>query len=139
MDLLQQIGFSMSFSRDQQSCFATKNKIKLRFSKDDGLYKLRAKKKMLVTFATLSTALPKVVEEANDAATLWHQRFAHASTGTLVKMSVQGAVAGLNPFANDRTYSVRSMGVSKLVIQPPHGTGIFCTFSKTRYTPHTKT
>ncbi|KAJ0391590.1 hypothetical protein P43SY_011493 [Pythium insidiosum] len=89
LDYLQNKGkFQFSFSPDQQSCFATKATIRLRFVKKDGLYRLRATRK---------DAHHRVnAIDVEDNTTMLHQRFAHASTGTLAKMQASGAAKGLN-------------------------------------------
>ncbi|KAJ0391883.1 hypothetical protein ATCC90586_010850 [Pythium insidiosum] len=111
MDYLQVGGFFMSYSRDQQVCFATSKKIKLRFDKVHKLYCIRGEKKTnkQYTMAVRGSSTLSKDDEAN----LWHQRFAHVSTKTSVQMQKQGVVEGLNVNKDMSDYDCVTCTMSK--------------------------
>jgi hypothetical protein len=106
LDYLQSAGFSVTFPAGGSSAFAEKSSTRMRFVKTNRLYRLVAKKKLYAQAAvaavhdadgSLARAGCNSDEEgAEREAVLMHQRYCHASTGTLVKMQLQKAVTGLN-------------------------------------------
>ncbi|KAJ0391857.1 hypothetical protein P43SY_008830 [Pythium insidiosum] len=107
LDYLQSAGFAVRFPASKSVAFAEKNGMRIRFDKVERLYRLVAKKKqygrLVVGAVQVQDALPAADDPAADGddgaereAVLMHQRYCHASTGTLVKMQLQKAVTGLN-------------------------------------------
>jgi transposase InsO family protein len=105
MDYLQSAAFDVSFPAGARACFAAKRDLCLRFDKVNRLYLLTGKKKAfdraIVAAVEAVAAAPPAKEDPGDEdgaereAALMHQRYCHASSGTLVKMAVQKVVKGL--------------------------------------------
>ena len=84
MDYLQCAGFEVRVSSNQHLGFAMKSHTSLRFTKIQGLYRLHAKK---VQHESTVAAVGCAQGGQDIDPAVIHQRFCHASSGSLAMMS----------------------------------------------------
>ncbi|KAE8988917.1 hypothetical protein PR001_g21911, partial [Phytophthora rubi] len=97
LDYMQsRLDYFLSMAHDQSACFMTKHAVSLKFEKVDGIYRIwsvRPRRKQCEVVC--NAILRPNNKRAKQPMTVWHKRFAHASTETILDMVKQQAVRGL--------------------------------------------
>ncbi|OWY99233.1 Retrovirus-related Pol Polyprotein from transposon TNT 1-94, partial [Phytophthora megakarya] len=92
LDYMQSLGYFLSMAKDQSVCFLDKSEISLQFTKVDGIYRIESDKPQEQQTEIVCNA---ILRSHSQSLSLWHKRFAHASSETIRNMARKQTVNGL--------------------------------------------